>query len=47
MLLKREILLEQPHYLILVDAKYSNQFSGKAYVAQEQIELVLNTPVSI
>jgi hypothetical protein len=39
------MFLNQPHYLILVDNKYSDKFQMKSYVAQNEIELLLNTPV--
>ena len=46
MLFKRERLLNQPHYLILVDSKFTDQFQEKSYVAEEQITLAFNMPVN-
>jgi hypothetical protein len=42
---KRERLLNQPHYLILVDSKFSDKFQAKSYVAQEQIEVLTKANV--
>ena len=37
--------MNQPHYLILVDEKYQNMYASKAYIVQEDIEIVSNTQV--
>jgi len=41
----REMLVEQPHYLILIDSTSDTEFQ-KAYVAQDQIEVIKQKPVS-
>ena len=38
-------LVEQPHYLILIDEKYQALFTNKAYFAQDQIQVVSNSQV--
>jgi hypothetical protein len=39
--------MNQPHYLILVDEKYQNMYASKAYIVQEDIEIVSNTQVCL
>lgn len=39
-------MVEQPHYLVLVDEKYQEKFTGKAYIAQEEIETVTNNEIN-
>ena len=41
----RDSYLNQPHYLILVDEKYQQMYSNKAYLAQDDIEVDLNSKV--
>ena len=40
--LKRDVMANQPHYLILLDARISGYETEypKAYVAQDEIELI-------
>ena len=44
---KADRLVKQPHYLILVDEKFQKKFTGKAYIAQERIEIVSNYKVKL
>ena len=44
---KADRLVKQPHYLILVDEKFQKKFTGKAYIAQEHIEIVSNYKVKL
>ncbi len=37
--------MNQPHYLILVDAEHQKDHSVKVYLAQEQIEPIVNKEV--
>ena len=46
-LFKADRLVKQPHYLILVDEKFQKKFTGKAYIAQEHIEIVSNYKVKL
>lgn len=42
---ERDRYVQQPHYLILVDEKFQAKYSGKAYVVQDDIEVVQNNQV--
>ncbi len=38
--------MNQPHYLVLVDEKNQNRFRSKAYIAQEEVEIITNVQVN-
>ncbi|CAF0951483.1 unnamed protein product [Brachionus calyciflorus] len=42
---ERERLMNQPHYLLLVDEKYQDKFSGKVYVYQDDLERVFDRKI--
>lgn len=44
-MLKKEKYTTQPHYLVLVDEKNQNKFRSKAYIAQEEVEIVTDFQV--
>ncbi len=43
--LKIETYVDQPHYLILVDKNFQNEFQHKAYVVESDIEVTTNIQV--